>query len=40
MFGQSAELLFQAYVDQLVDRLSPGERAPVPAPDQPDLFGR
>lgn len=39
MFGQSAELLFQAYVDQLVDRLSPDDRAPALASGQADLFG-
>ncbi|PZO12649.1 MAG: TetR/AcrR family transcriptional regulator [Burkholderiales bacterium] len=39
LFGQSAELLFEAYVEQLVARLSPGAPVASRAVDQPDLFG-
>jgi len=39
MFGQSPELLFQAYLDQLVSRLGPGDRATMAGPGQADLFG-
>ena len=39
LFGQSAESLFVAYVDQLVERLNPGAPAASRAVDQPDLFG-
>lgn len=39
LFGQSAESLFLAYVDQLVERLNPGAPAASRAVDQPDLFG-
>ena len=39
LFGQSAELLFDAYVEQLVARLSPGAPVASRAVDQPDLFG-
>lgn len=39
LFGQSAESLFVAYVDQLVQRLNPGAAAASRPLDQPDLFG-
>ena len=39
LFGQSAELLFAAYVEQLVERLNPGAMATSRPRDQADLFG-
>ena len=39
LFGQSAESLFEAYVQHLVARLSPGALVVSRAVDQPDLFG-
>jgi AcrR family transcriptional regulator len=39
MFGQSSEALFQAYVDQLVTRLSPLGGDSTGEPGQADLFG-
>lgn len=39
MFGQSPEALFQAYVDQLVLRLSPADDGHESASAQADLFG-
>jgi AcrR family transcriptional regulator len=40
LFGQSADALFESYVEQLVARLSPGVSAAPRALDQPDLFGQ
>lgn len=39
LFGQSAEALFNAYLDQLVLRLRPDSSVGVRERDQPDLFG-
>jgi AcrR family transcriptional regulator len=39
LFGQSAESLFESYVEHLVVRLNPGAPAAPRALDQPDLFG-
>jgi AcrR family transcriptional regulator len=39
LFGQSAEVLFNAYVDQLVLRLRPDSAAASRERDQQDLFG-
>lgn len=39
MFGQAPELLFQAYLDHLVSRLTPGDGATTAKPGQADLFG-
>jgi len=39
LFGQSAEALFNAYVDQLVLRLRPDSAAALRERDQQDLFG-
>ncbi|MFW2357860.1 TetR/AcrR family transcriptional regulator [Hydrogenophaga sp.] len=39
LFGQSAESLFETYVEQLVTRLSPGAPATSRVLDQQDLFG-
>ena len=40
MFGQSAQELFEAYVDNLLRRLAPGADALAAASGQADLFGR
>ena len=39
MFGQSAEALFQAYVEQMAERLAPSDTSSPPESGQADLFG-